>query len=87
MWWVAPRVRPVAETPAAGESEAQLAVYHARIRAWLAPRDGSRGLRPSKVCCHQIATDQLAHLAEQERALTTGHRGEVPRRRQRRWPA
>jgi transposase len=53
---VAQRMRPEPETRAMGESEAQLGVHQAQIRAWLQPEDGSRGLRLSKV--HQLLARQ-----------------------------
>jgi transposase len=53
---VAQRLRPVPETPEAGESQARLWPHQTRIRAWLQPEDGSRGLRLSKV--HQLLQRQ-----------------------------
>ena len=49
---VAQHMRPVPETPEVGESQARLWPHQDRIRAWLQPEDGSRGLRLSKV--HQL---------------------------------
>lgn len=46
---VAERLRPVAEAPEPGESEARLGPHRERIEAWLRPEDGRRGLRLSKV--------------------------------------
>jgi transposase len=46
---VAQRLRPVGEEPELGESEKQLAAHRERIRGWLQPEDGERGLRRSKV--------------------------------------
>ncbi len=53
---VAEQMRPVAATRSPGESEAQLAPHQAQIRAWLAAKDGARGLRLSKV--HQLLARQ-----------------------------
>lgn len=46
---VAQRLRPVPEEAAPGDAEAQLAPQQGQLTAWLAPADGSRGLRLSKV--------------------------------------
>jgi hypothetical protein len=53
---VAEQMRPVAATRSPGESEAQLALHQVQIRAWLAAKDGARGLRLSKV--HQLLARQ-----------------------------
>jgi len=45
---VARRLKP-GGGEAAGESETRLAEHHEQIRRWLAPDDGSRGLRLTKV--------------------------------------
>jgi len=85
---VARQLRPVADAPRAGTSEAVLAPHHARIRAWLFPKDAGRGLRLAKV--HTLLGRQgvdvpysslhrfvVAHLGFQDRRRTTVRVAEV----------
>ena len=46
---VAERARPVPAEPSRGSAQAQLAPHREQIQAWLEPKEGSRGLRLTKV--------------------------------------
>ena len=84
---VARRLKPVADEPREGASEAALAPHRERIRAWLFPEEG-RGLRLTKVrellgrqgvevpysSLHRFA---LTHLGFQDRRRTTVRVAEV----------
>jgi transposase len=85
---VAQRLKPVADEPRAGTSEAALTPHREQIRQWLSPEDGGRGLRLSKVhvllgrqgvavpysSLHRFA---VGHLGFQERRRTTVRVAEV----------
>lgn len=86
---VAARLRPVPHAALVGDSEAQLVVHQPQIRAWLAPEDGSRGLRLTKVqellrrqgvevpysSLHRFAA---AHCGFHDRRRVTVRMAEVP---------
>ena len=79
---VAQQLKPVADAPRAGTSEAALTPHRDQIRQWLSPEDGGRGLRLSKVhvllgrqgvavpysSLHRFA---VGHLGFHERRRTT----------------
>jgi transposase len=85
---VARRLRPVADAPRAGTSEAVLAPHREQVRQWLFPKEGERGLRLAKV--HTLLSRQgvevpysslhrfvVAHLGFQDRRRTTVRVAEV----------
>lgn len=85
---VARRLKPVPDAPRAGTSEAALEPHRERMRAWLFPEGGGRGLRLAKVhellgrmgvavpysSLHRFA---VAHLGFQDRKRTTVRVAEV----------